>query len=569
MFSEHVEHGASPQRPPRQDAPNRSDDEKGQDLGGLESAESELAQPLERAGTRRDIKSRHAQMIAIGGSIGTALFVGAGQVLAIGGPAFLFLSYVLMSFFVYCMVTAVIEVGTHLPISGSSMAYYCTRYVSRSLGFALGWLYVYAFGVIVAYEITAAAIVIDYWPNNVPTAVWLTVILLVIVGLNLSPVGVYAETEFWFASLKIILIMGLLILSVILMAGGGPSGDVLGFKYWGDPGATKTYLVDGAGGRFTAFLYALVFSGFSFYFSPELIIVTGGEIRHPRKNLKIASRRFFYRLLVFYFLGSLAIGATCRSTAEGLTSGAGNANASPWVIAIRDAGIKTLPSIVNAGILASAWSAGNSYLYMSSRSLYSLAIAGNAPKIFARCNSYGLPIYAVLVCSLFPFLSYMSVSAQAGVVFNWFVNLTNTAGYTSWIVCSIIFLRFRAACKAQGFKAPYQSIIQPYGAWIALFIYSFLLLSNGFTVFYPGRFTASEFMTAYVGIPLFVVCYCGHKFTVGWKEPWFYDAKDIDITTNLDEVEADAEMWNRLDRMEKEKRGRGGRLWRKVSAIWG
>lgn len=127
---------------------NKADNGKTPDNSQLESCSGDSGQIHERAGTRRDIKSRHAQMVAMGGSIDTALFVGAGQVLAIGGPAFLFLSYVIMSLLVYCVVTAVIEVGTHLPISGSSMAYYANRYVSRSLGFAMGWLYVYAFGII-------------------------------------------------------------------------------------------------------------------------------------------------------------------------------------------------------------------------------------------------------------------------------------------------------------------------------------------------------------------------------------------------------------------------------------
>ena len=167
------------------------------------------------------------------------------------------------------------------------------------------------------------------------------------------------------------MLVGLLLLAVILMLGGGPSGDRIGFRTWNDPGAVKEHVVGGAGGRFTAFLYVWVFSGFSFYFGPELIITTSGEMYHPRKNLPIASRRFFYRLAFFYVFGALAIGAICRSDAEDLTSGAGNANASPWVIAIRNAGISALPSIVNGGILTSAWSAGNSFLYMSSRSLVS------------------------------------------------------------------------------------------------------------------------------------------------------------------------------------------------------
>lgn len=506
-------------------------------------------------------------MIAIGGTIGTGLFVGSGQALAIGGPAFLLLAYCLTSILVYGIVTAVIEICTYLPVSGSSMAYYCSRYVSPSVGFALGWLYVYSFGILVAYEITAASIVINYWPNNVPIAVWITIMLLVVVALNLSPVGVYAEIEFWFAGIKVIMLIGLLILAVILMLGGGPNHDRLGFRYWNNPGATKAHIVDGAGGRFTAFLYVWVFSGFSFYFGPELIIVTSGEMRNPRKNLPIAGRHFFYRLVFFYVLGALAIGAICSSTAKDLTSGAGNANASPWVIAIRNAGITVLPSIVNAAVLTSAWSAGNSFLYMSSRSLYSAAIAGNAPKIFTRCNRYGLPIYAVLATSCFTFLTYLNVGSQAGVVFNWFISLTNTAGYTSWIVCAVIYIRFRKACQLQGVSVPYRSKVQPYGAWVCLVVFAVLLLANGFTVFYPGQFTVSGFLTTYLGIPIFIVLWLGHKFTVGRKLPWMYSVAEVDLVSGVREVEADAEMWTRKELSQKMQNSHA-KWWKKLAVIW-
>ena len=147
-------------------------------------------------GTKRNIKSRHAQMIAIGGTIGTGFFLGTGQALHIGGPGFLVIAYALTSILVYCIVTAVVEVSTYLPVPGASISYYCTRYVSSSLGFALGWLYVYSFGILVAYELTAASIVINFWPNSVNIAVWITIMIIVIVGLNFCPVGIYAETEF-------------------------------------------------------------------------------------------------------------------------------------------------------------------------------------------------------------------------------------------------------------------------------------------------------------------------------------------------------------------------------------
>jgi amino acid transporter len=539
------------------------------DLSKIETTDNgESFHLLEQAGTKRNIKSRHAQMIAIGGTIGTGLFVGSGQALARGGPAILFVAYCLISLLVYGVVTAVIEVATFMPISGASMAYFCGRYVSPSLGFALGWLYFYSFGIIVAYEITAASIVIDYWNTPVHIAVWITIMLVVIIGLNLCPVGVYAETEFWFASIKVLMIVGLLILSFVLMLGGGPQHDRIGFRYWQNPGAVKEYLVPGAGGQFTAFLYVWVFAGFAFFFGPELIIFTTGEMRNPRKNLPSASRKFFARLVTFYVLGALAIGIICNSDSKDLVSGAGNANASPWVIAIRNAGIPVLPSIVNAGILTSAWSSGNAYLYMSSRSLYSMAIAGNAPKIFARCTRWGLPIYAVGASSCFAFLAYLNCSSAAGNVFNWFISLTNTAGFTSWSVCCIIYIRFYKATKVQGVSVPYRARVQPWAAWICLPTFIFLLLMNGFTVFYPGNFTASGFLTTYLGIPIFLILWLGHKVLWGRKDRWMYRPIEIDLHSRLAEVEADAEIWAKLDAERAATKKRGNTLkWARRASV--
>ncbi|KAF7538551.1 hypothetical protein G7Z17_g12612 [Cylindrodendrum hubeiense] len=410
-----------------------------------------------RPTVQRGISSRQAQMIAIGGTIGTGLFVGSGQALATSGPGFLFLAYCIICVFVYGMITATTEVSSYLPLPGVSMAAYGTRYVSNSIGFAMGYLYWYSFGIIVAYEITAAALVINYWPNTVHIAVWVTIMLVVILALNLAPVKYYAESEFWFASFKIFMIIGLLILSFVLFWGGGPSRDRLGFRYWKNPGATKEYLVEGPTGRFCAFLYALVFSMFSFNFGPELIVLTSGEMKSPRKNLRRAAMSFAYRLFIFYILGALAIGIICNSDDKGLVTPGFGAAASPWVIAIKEAGIHGLDSVINAVIITSAWSSGNAYLYMSSRSLYSLAMVGNAPKVFTRCNRHGTPIYAVLVSAIFSLLAYLNASSSTSVVFNWFINFTNTAGFTSWICCSIILLRFRKACKAQNITSlPYQ-----------------------------------------------------------------------------------------------------------------
>ena len=170
-----------------------------------------------------------------------------------------------------------------MPIHGASMSYYGYRYVSRSMGFALGYLYWYALGILVPYEITAAGLVIDYWDNPVNIGVWMTIMLIVIVGLNFLPVRFYGETEFWFAGTKVIMMLGLIILSFILFWGGGPSHDRLGFRYWMRPGAANPYILDGGIGLFISFWSTLVSCVFPFTFAPELIIVTV-SLPHPWTN---------------------------------------------------------------------------------------------------------------------------------------------------------------------------------------------------------------------------------------------------------------------------------------------
>ncbi|KAF2759311.1 histidine permease [Pseudovirgaria hyperparasitica] len=488
--------------------------------------------------TQRGLKSRHAQMIALGGTIGTGLFVGTGQTLAAGGPAFLLGCFIFMSFLVFCIVSAIAEVAAYLPTPGSSMNMFGFRYVSRTMGFSMGYLYFYSLGVLVPYEITAAGLVIEYWNSPVNIGVWITIMIVVIVGLNALPVKFYGETEFWFAATKVIMMIGLLMVSFILFWGGGPSRDRLGFRYWQHPGAVNEYLASGDRGRFLALLRTFVLSAFPFAFAPELLVATGGEMRSPRRNIPIAARRYIYRLIIFYIGSVLAIGVIVPSNDQQLTNGGQGAGSSPFVIGMKNAGIPVLDSIVNAGILISAWSSGNSFLYLSSRSLYSLALSGNAPKIFKTCTKAGVPYYAVGVSALFCALAYLNVASSSSVVFNWFVNLTNTSGFISWICCCVVYLRFRKARIAQGIVTdlPYSSWIQPWGSWFAMVVFSFLLLINGFDVFWD--FDIAGFFTAYVGIPLFLAFFIGHKI-YAWHDPWAHDPMDVDFQTGMDLVLAE------------------------------
>ncbi|KAF2179684.1 amino acid transporter, partial [Zopfia rhizophila CBS 207.26] len=454
-----------------------------------------------------------------------------------GGPIFLLVVYLFLTVLVFGIVTATTEMSSYIPVPGSSMSYYGKRFFSPSLGFALGWMYWYIFAITVPAEITISNVIIRYWSPDVHPAVWLTLLMVVIVGLNCFPVSVYGETEFWFASLKVFGIIGLLFMAVVIILGGAPSHDRLGFRYWKDPGPVNEYLVSGDAGRFFAFLGTLVFSVFAFAFAPELLVVTGGEMESPRRNLPTAGKRYFYRLVIFYCLGALAVGLIVPSNAKDLFGGGSDSSASPWAIASRLAGIKVLDSIINGVILASAWSAGNSYLYLASRALYSMALAGDAPKIFTKCTESGIPYNALAMSASLSLLSYLNLSSTGQTVFNWFVNLINTGAYQSWFAVCIIYLRFRKATFAQDITdLPYRSIFQPVMAYFSGGMFFLLMIFNGFKVFVKGYWNTSSFLTSYIGILIFLVFYLGHKFSRGKHDPWVIHPLDVDMHTGLEEI---------------------------------
>lgn len=491
--------------------------------------------------TKRGLSSRHAQFIALGGAIGTGLFVSTGKTLANGGPAFLVASYVTLSILIYLVLTAVAEMAAYLPLPGGTMNYYGGRYVSRSLGFMMGWLYFYSFAIFVPFELTASALVIEYWKPGVHSAVWITIMLIPMVVLNSLPVRFYGETEFWLAGLKVITIIGLLFLSFILFWGGGPNHQRLGFWYWVDPGPAKTMIAEGDVGRLVAFFATLISSVLPFSFSPEMVVVTAGEMQSARRNVPKVARNFFWRLIVFYIGGVICISVICPSDAPDLTSGDQGAGSSPWVVGIKNAGIGGLDSVINAVIVTAAWSAGNSFLYLASRSLYSLALQGSAPSLFKRCTKHGVPIYAVGASSLFCLLGYMNVNSSASDVFNWLLNLVNTGGFISWICCSITYIRFRRAASVQDIDVKSlakRSPLQPVGAWITLVVFILLCLLNGFTVFFPSEWSTASFLSAYVGIPIFAAIYLIHRFR-NYNEPWAIPSQHVDMHSGLAEMEAE------------------------------
>lgn len=439
---------------------------------------------------------------------------------------------------VWIVMNCLAEMTTYLPMKGITIPYFVERFVDPSLAFATGYNYWYAYAILVAAESTAAAILLSYWAPNVNAAVWITIFLVVVLLLNIIAVAFFGEAEFWFASVKLITIIGLIILGWVLAFGGGPDQDgVVGFRYWNNPGAFNEYLVSGATGKFLAYWTAFVRAGFAFITSPELIALAAGETIAPRRNIPKAARRYVWRLLLFYGLGSLTIGVIVPYTNDRLLSPESNASASPFVIAIQNAGIDGLNHVINAAILTSAWSAGNAFLFSGSRILYGLALAGQAPKFFGRTSKRGVPFFAVLATWTPGLLAYLTVSDSTAKVFDWFVNISTVSGYVAWIVCLITYLRFRQALTYHNLlhTLPYRTPLQPYATWVVLFVLSILTLTNGFQNFFPSVWTISGFLAAYITLPIFLVLYIGHK--IWFRTKFAIKISEIDVISGKKEMD--------------------------------
>ena len=460
---------------------------------------------------KRGLKSRHIQFIALGGTIGTGLFLSIGRAFATGGPLSLLLGYTIVGVMVYSMMMCLGEMSTWLPLPGA-IPQFATRYVDPAFGFATGWNSWYSYAITLCAEISAAATVIQFWngATDINPAAWIGLILVLILFLNIFAVAIYGEAEFIFASIKILTIVGLLLLALIIDLGGVPSQKRLGFHYWHTPGAMNEYIASGPTGRFLGFWAVFVNAAFA-YGGVEMVAIAAGEAENPRYNIPKAVKRVFWRILFFYVLGTLAIGVLLPYNDERLLSAikeqAVGAAASPWVIAITRAGIPALPSIINAVILTSATSSANAFLFSGSRYLFGLAQVGHAPRFLLRCSKSGVPYWCVLITWSIGLLTFMSVSSGSSVVFTWFQNLTTITTLFTWCMICAAYIRFHGAMKAQGIprsELPFRVKLNdkyPILGHAGLWFFGIVIFFNGFDSI-AGGFNYQAFLTDYIGVPI-------------------------------------------------------------------
>ncbi|PQE07862.1 arginine permease protein [Rutstroemia sp. NJR-2017a WRK4] len=505
---------------------------------------------------QRRLKSRHLQMIAIGGTIGTGLFIGSGSAIANSGPAGALIAYAFVGTLVYSVMMSLGEMATFIPIPGA-FTLYAARFIDPSLGFSMGWIYWFSWAITYALELTATGLIIQYWAPQLDIGIFIGVFWVVITAVNFLPVSFYGEIEFYFSLIKVITVLGFLIFGICIDAGAGQHG-YLGFHTWGSPGAFAPYLIDPNNpvAKFVGFWAVLIQAGFS-YQGTELVGIAAGETENPRKNVPAAIRKTFFRIL-FFFIGTIFfIGLLVPYDNPQLLSGGSDATASPFVIAAQLAGIKVLPGLINAVLLFVVLSAANSNVYSGSRILVGLAEGNSAPKFFLKTTHSGVPYYAVAFSASFGLLAFMNESTGGGVAFEWLQNITAVAGFITWACINACHIQFMRILKSRGIsrdRLPYKAFWQPWFAWYGLVFNILIILTQGFTAWIP-TFDTKAFFVAYVSLIIFVVAYVGHKVVT---RSGFVKVEDADIDTGcmgLEDLEAVS--W---EAVENERRG----VWGKV-----
>ena len=451
---------------------------------------------------QRNLKTRHVTMIALGGCIGTGLFMTSGSTIAKAGPGGALVAYAAMGLMVYFLMTSLGELATHLPTSGSFAAYNA-RYVDPALGFAMGWNYWLNWAITVAVDISTAALLIQYWLPHTPGWVWSLLVLVVIFLINALTVSTFGETEFWLSLIKVVTVIVFLVIGLAMICGimFRPAVGLGNFTYKDAPFV----------GGFPAILNVFLIAGFSFQ-GTELIGVTAGESENPGKAVPKAINDVFWRILLFYILSIFVIAALIPYTSPNLLSSAqGDIAMSPFTLVFQRAGLASAASVMNAIILTSVLSSANSGVYASTRMLYALAKDHYAPAFFGHTTRHGIPM-ASLVATLVVSLATFAASIFGQRIYMWLVAASGLTGFIVWIGIALSHYRFRRAWVVQGHRVEelrYHAKLFPLGPILALVLCVIVIGGQNIEAFVNWNW--QEIGVTYISVPLVLALYLGYK----------------------------------------------------------
>ncbi|WCN39492.1 amino acid permease [Aneurinibacillus uraniidurans] len=456
----------------------------------------------QKEGLRRGLKARHMTMISLGGSIGTGLFLASGGAIHSAGPGGALAAYIAIGIMVYFLMTSLGEMAAFMPVSGS-FSTYATKFVDPALGFALGWNYWYNWAITIAAELSAATLIVKFWLPETSSLMWSALFLLLMFGFNYLSVKGYGESEYWFAIIKVITVIVFIIIGLLMIV-GIIGGEAVGFRNLTIGNAPFN-------GGFMAMLGVFMAAGFSFQ-GTELLGIAAGESEEPEKNVPLAIRQVFWRILLFYVFAIIVIGLLIPYTTESLASD--SVMTSPFTLVFEKAGLAFAASVMNAVILSSVLSAGNSGMYASTRMLWVLAKEGKAPKFLAKLDSRGVPVAALCVTAAIGIVAFFASLFGDGVVYVWLLNASGMSGFIAWLGIAISHYRFRRAYIAQGRNLadlPYRAKWFPFGPLFAFVICMIVIIGQNYGAVLGDKIDWNGIIVAYIGIPLFLALWFGYK----------------------------------------------------------
>lgn len=452
---------------------------------------------------KRDLKQRHITMIALGGTIGTGLFLTSGATISQAGPFGAVAAYILVGIMVYFVMTSLGEMATYLPTSGS-FTDYGSRFVDPAFGFALGWNYWLNGTITIAVDLTTAGLITQFWLPHVPTWIFSGLAAVLIFAINIMAVRAFGETEYWLSIIKLVTILVFLVVGLLTIIGiFGNHINVVENLTAGNHGFA---------GGITGFVGVLLIAGFSFQ-GTELLGVTAGETENPEKSIPKAMNSIFWRILLFYIFTIIIIAALINYQDPRLLNSDSTAVMSPFTIVFKNIGLAVAASVMNAVILTSVISSANSVMYASTRILYSLGKKEGAPKYFSKIGRNGIPINALLATTAVCVIAFLT-GIFGTQIYLLLVDLSSLTGFIAWVGISLSHIRFRRAFLVQGRDLrtlPYQAKWFPFGPIISLIMTGVIVINLNPALLFSSHW--GEGLAIYAALPLFLALYFGYK----WK----------------------------------------------------
>ncbi len=479
-----------------------------------------MSETQPQAQLQRKLGARHLNMIAIGGSIGTGLFLASGATIASAGPGGALLAYCLIGVMIYFLMTSLGELATHNPTSGAFFTY-GTKYVEGGFGFALGWNYWYNWAITVAFELVAVQFIMKFWFPEVPGFYWSAIFLAVVFGINAMTVKGFGESEFFFSLIKVLAIIAFIIIGIFMIVKIMLTPDVAVFGNWTKGEAPFV-------GGLSALIGVAMIAGFSFQ-GTEMVGVAAGESKDPKKTIPIAIKQIFWRILLFYIVCIFIIGTLIAYDDPRLLQAAATDDIalSPFTLLYEQAGFAFAASVMNAVILTAILSAGNSGMYSSTRMLFDMARKGSAPKAFGKLDARGVPMNALYATTAIAALCFLTTFIGEEEVFNWLLNMSGMCGFIVWLGIAISHYRFRKGYLAQGYKLEdlaYRAKFFPFAPWFAFVLCAIVVLGQNYQAVLNGEWLAV--LSTYIGIFLFLAIWLGYKFKYNTK---LIHYKDMDV----------------------------------------